>query len=150
MLPTNTIRQGLDEIERLLDETIDEMAAIKVFLDRQEIHPNYSEADLHAIIETLQLHHRAAGRLLDRVEMLRKRLIHFGDLALTHRKTIPATSLTVIKHRVQMLAYRMQRVAHALGDIFELDITSIAQRVEDARKRLEHVAAPTRAIEYRR
>jgi allophanate hydrolase subunit 1 len=146
MLITNTIRQGLDEAEQLVDDVIDVMADVKVLLDNHEVKATHTEDELRRILEETEELRQRAMRALDRLDMVRIRVIYFGDLVIKHKKKISPASVDVFKHRIMGLSTRMRLTANGLADIFEFDIVGLAQRVKRQSKRLKRLAIPSRDV----
>lgn len=130
MLSVDTTRRLIDEINELVDEIIEEMVMIKLWIIQQRVDPDATAADLYALLCQVEERHTHTERQVDKMELVRKRMVYATDAALEREKRLGQSSTsTVFSIRMVTLHDRARRVAEALGDLFQDDINPLLAEI---------------------
>jgi hypothetical protein len=129
MSTSKVILQRLDEVESMIDEVIDQMADIYVWVQTQNAQVSTTEAELYQRILLADQKRIVTNRALDLLDLSRKRISTVGDDAVRLSKVIGPNnpSIRVIALRIDQLLGRMKRTAPNLEKLLNNDVTGLWQ-----------------------
>jgi hypothetical protein len=129
MSTSKVIQQQLDEVDSMIDEVIDQMADIYVWVQTQNAQVSTTEAELYQRIMLADQKRIVTNRALDLLDLSRKRIASIGDDAVRLSKVIGPNhpSIRVIALRVEQLMNRMKRTAPNLQQLLNNDVIGLWQ-----------------------
>jgi hypothetical protein len=145
MTTLRLIQRKLAEVENLIDDVIDQMTDISVWVKNQTTASSSDLTKLLLQLKDADQHHLQTKRTLDTLELSRLRLLSLGNDAMKLARVLGHNNyaIKIITLEIELQMNRMKRLAGVLKDLLNTDVLGVWQYLRTQFAALQEATPPS-------